>query len=190
MPKLNASLEGRLRNTSLPQSKFLFPIFEAVVNSIYSIDDRIDNDKTFSLNSAYIKIQILREDQATFFGNEKGNVKEVVITDNGIGFTDDNYESFCTLDSMYHVSKGCRGIGRLLWLKEFSFVKVISTYKNKNGKLFKRSFDFSSKEGIENDKEDNVLHEKEPITEIHLLSPKKLYSDLFQNHSLDRISKE
>ena len=190
MPKLNASLEGRLRNTSLPQSKFLFPIFEAVVNSIYSIDDRIDNDKTFSLNSAYIKIQILREDQATFFGNEKGNVKEVVITDNGIGFTDDNYESFCTLDSMYHVSKGCRGIGRLLWLKEFSFVKVISTYKNKNGKLFKRSFDFFFLEAIENDKEDNVLHEKEPITEIHLLSPKKLYSDLFQNHSLDRISKE
>ena len=41
MAQLGSSLEGRLRNTDLPISKCLFPVFEAVVNSIYAIDDRL-----------------------------------------------------------------------------------------------------------------------------------------------------
>ena len=35
---LNTSLKGRLRNTNLPITYSLFPLFEAVVNSIHSID--------------------------------------------------------------------------------------------------------------------------------------------------------
>ena len=42
--QLGASLQGRLRNTDLPVSKCLYPLFEAVVNSIYAIDDRVDSD--------------------------------------------------------------------------------------------------------------------------------------------------
>lgn len=45
--QLGASLQGRLRNTDLPISKCLYPIFEAVVNSIYAIDDRLASDKSF-----------------------------------------------------------------------------------------------------------------------------------------------
>lgn len=44
---LKSSLKGRLRNTDLPISKCLFPLFEAVVNSIYAIDDRIMVHQTF-----------------------------------------------------------------------------------------------------------------------------------------------
>ena len=42
---LNTSLKGRLRNTNLPKSHALFPLYKAVVSSIHSIDERIKNDQ-------------------------------------------------------------------------------------------------------------------------------------------------
>lgn len=186
MTQLSASLDGRLRNTSLPQKRFLFPLFEAVVNSIYGIDDRIEKDKTFSPDSGYIEVKFIRDSQTSLNEKDKGYLERIVISDNGIGFTDDNYKSFCTLDSMYHASKGCRGIGRLLWLKEFAVVNVSSVYKEA-GKLHKRSFKFSN-EGIENEKVDDVEGD-EPHTEIILSSPRKLYIDLYNKQSLDNMSK-
>lgn len=33
-------LEGKIRNTNLPGSHFLMPLFEAVVNSIHAIEDK------------------------------------------------------------------------------------------------------------------------------------------------------
>lgn len=39
---LQTNLKGRLRNTSLPKSHGLMPVFEAVVNSIHSIEE-MDN---------------------------------------------------------------------------------------------------------------------------------------------------
>lgn len=36
---IEASLSGRLRNTSLPKSRALLPLFEAVVNSIQAVDE-------------------------------------------------------------------------------------------------------------------------------------------------------
>lgn len=56
MIQLNADLDGRLRNTELPRSKFLFPVFEAVVNSIYAIDDRSESDHTFKYSNALIEV--------------------------------------------------------------------------------------------------------------------------------------
>ena len=50
---LNTSLKGRLRNTNLPKSHTLFPLYEAVVNSIHSIDKRIKNDQEFKISNAY-----------------------------------------------------------------------------------------------------------------------------------------
>ena len=36
---LQTNLKGRLRNTSLPKNHGLMPVFEAVVNSIHSIEE-------------------------------------------------------------------------------------------------------------------------------------------------------
>lgn len=51
---------------------------------------------------------------------------------NGIGFDVNNFSSFMTLDSMYRAELGCKGIGRLLWLKEFEGVHISSVYKELN----------------------------------------------------------
>lgn len=50
---LNTSLKGSLKNTNLPGSHALFPVYEIVANSIHSIDKRIKNDQEFKILKAY-----------------------------------------------------------------------------------------------------------------------------------------
>lgn len=45
---IKTNLVGRLRNLQLSKSRALLPLFEAVVNSIHSIDDRLEKDPTVS----------------------------------------------------------------------------------------------------------------------------------------------
>lgn len=144
---INTNLRGRLRNTPLPRSHGLLPLFEAVVNSIHAIDEVGRTD-------GRIVVEIVRE--MTLHLDEQKIRKGVVpvenilgfhITDNGCGFNDENMLSFETLDSEYKAKLGCRGVGRLLWLKAFSFVKIDSSYKD--GVDFKRRmFSFSADRGV------------------------------------------
>ncbi|MDD9331056.1 MAG: hypothetical protein PV353_12125, partial [Bartonella sp.] len=145
---MRTNLSGRVRNTSLPQTHILMPLFEAVVNSIHSIEE-IGND----FSSSHIIISIIRSNQ-TLLPLEKDIEKldetEIVgfkVTDNGTGFNDHNLQSFETLDSDNKREKGCRGVGRLLWLKAFDDIKVRSIYDA--GKELKgREFSFDSIEGV------------------------------------------
>lgn len=141
--QLGASLQGRLRNTDLPVSKCLYPLFEAVVNSIYAIDDRVDSDNAFALSEGRIRVSLDRAADSDLFGG-KAEIISITIEDNGIGFNNENYDSFCELDSMYRASKGCKGIGRLLWLKCFSSVEVDSCYLDNEGEKVSRHFSFTS----------------------------------------------
>ena len=141
--QLGASLQGRLRNTDLPVSKCLYPLFEAVVNPIYAIDDRVDSDNAFALSEGRIRVSLDRAADSDLFGG-KAEIISITIEDNGIGFNDENYDSFCELDSMYRASKGCKGIGRLLWLKCFSSVEVDSCYLDNEGEKVSRHFSFTS----------------------------------------------
>lgn len=102
--KLESSLKGRLRNTDLPVSKCLFPIFEAVVNSIYAIDDRLASDDSFDSSDGRIRVILNRSFDGDLFRG-KTELVSVTIEDNGIGFDDDNYDSFCELDSMYRINR-------------------------------------------------------------------------------------
>ncbi|MFZ5483609.1 MAG: ATP-binding protein [Pseudomonadota bacterium] len=150
-----ANLGGRLRNTPLPLTSGLLPLFEAVVNSIHAIEEA-----GVSTDGGRIRVTILRgSKQGSLNLNESKKrgpdaLEDIVgfkIEDNGIGFTDDNMLSFRTLDSEHKIQKGCRGIGRLLWLKAFKKVRVESTYRaGKN--LFQRTFTFSADGGVSDEK--------------------------------------
>jgi hypothetical protein len=129
---MDTNLPGRLRNTPLQYVHGLLTLFEAVVNSIHSIDEA-----GIPTLRGKIVIEILRSEQAEFsFNNTEKKrgpetQKEIIgfkVTDNGIGFNDDNMDSFRTLDSDYKADKGCRGVGRLMWLKAFNKVNVTSPY--------------------------------------------------------------
>jgi hypothetical protein len=149
---IKTNLHGRLRNTSLPKSHGLMPLFEAVVNSIHSIEED-------GLSSAQgnITVEILRSPQGQFVfdnhkkGAEASDSEEIIgfrIIDNGIGFNDANMKSFETLDSEHKLEKGCRGVGRLLWLKAFNRITIESIYSD-DGNIFKsRNFFFNTSEGV------------------------------------------
>ena len=166
------SLQGRLRNTSLPKSNGLLPVFEAVVNSIHSLEEKGNLAK-----NGEIIIQVLRSTQSKLNLNDEKNLGEVtgfIITDNGIGFNDENMNSFETLDSDHKIEKGCRGVGRLLWLKAFDQVEVESAYEDKSGNTSFRCFTFNAKNGVQISKINNTV-KPEIKTKISLLSFENIY---------------
>ena len=142
---MDSTLIGRLRNTHLPPSKGLMPVYEAVVNSIESIGEA-NESKRLLLSDYCISVEILRENQLELYQNPGPNPERKIngfrIKDNGVGFTEENWNSFNTLDSLQKLNKGCRGVGRLLWLKAFSNVIVDSSYLQ-GEKNFSRHFTFN-----------------------------------------------
>lgn len=52
-------LKGRLRNSYFPKINVLYPLFEAIVNSIYSIDALLKSERTSSLIEGFIRIKII-----------------------------------------------------------------------------------------------------------------------------------
>lgn len=141
---MKSTLNGRLRNTNLPGNKGLLPVYEAVVNSIEAIEERnLTERKELSEYSITLKIDRAAQlDLETGSGSRpEGEIKGFTISDDGAGFNDGNWESFNTLDSLRKANKGCRGIGRLMWLKAFDKVKIRSAYEE-DGKTKRRAFMF------------------------------------------------
>jgi hypothetical protein len=116
-----SSPEGRVKNISLaPNPKnALFPLFEAVMNSIHAIEERFGRD---GIGSGTIEIEVMHA--------EGGDCLGFRVRDNGIGFTQRNLESFVRMDSQTKADIGGKGVGRLLWLKVAKEVSVESHYKN------------------------------------------------------------
>ena len=121
MDLLNTNLSGRIRNTHLPKTKTIIVLAEALVNSIQAIDE-LKNPA-----NGKITVSILREESPLFDDDNLG-ITGFEITDNGVGFNEENYKSFLTLDSDYKKDKGCHGMGRLLWLKVFDDIQIRSNF--------------------------------------------------------------
>ncbi len=138
------NLTGQVNQMRLPKSKALWPLFETIVNSIQSLED------TPYCASPRITICANRIEYVqmnTNGGEELNHFQEFVVRDNGAGFTDRNYRSFLEAYSTLKIKKGCKGIGRFLWLKAFEEVRVTSVFCE-NQKWFKRKFSFSLKDEI------------------------------------------
>jgi hypothetical protein len=166
---MKVDLVGKIKNTQLPRSKALLPMFEAVVNSFQAIEDM-----TAPVSSPSIEIVVQRE--AMLPGVEiDGPVDGFAVTDNGVGFTEENLDAFFTSDTQYKVGRGGKGIGRFVWLKAFQAAEIESHYQE-NGKLMKRAFRFT----MTADQPDVPAVESkdaEPKTTVRLLGMLKPYKD-------------
>lgn len=143
--KIGIDLKGRVNRLNLAERNMLLPVFEAVVNSIHAIEDA-------KIPTGTIEIEIERSMQASLEmeGRSLPEILGFKITDNGIGFDEINYESFKREYSTHKAARGGLGIGRFMWLKSFSNVKVTSIFKEEE--VFnKRSFWFNlnTPDGIE-----------------------------------------
>src|SRR5438128_1719473 len=117
---MNLDFPNRVENVRLSKANCLLPVFEAIVNSIHGIEDSGRND-------GVIDVTVERDAQPQMLGEEfteKQRIKDFIIADNGVGFTEENYRSFETSDTSSKKSKGGKGVGRLLWLKAFDHADV------------------------------------------------------------------
>lgn len=165
---LRVNFRGLLNETSLPEYKAMWPLFEAIVNSIQSINDSVGTQK------GSIKIKANRTLQEKLKDFSLMPYNEFEITDNGCGFTSENYNSFLEAYSSLKVSKGCKGLGRFLWLKAFEKVEIESVFFE-NNQCFKRAFEFSAEKFVHPEENIQPIPVQEQYTRIKLIGFKNKY---------------
>lgn len=106
------NLRGRVNNIKLSHQQGLRALFEGVINSIHAIEEQG--------SAGTVDVYICRElSQATLdlgdFSMEP--ITSFTVNDTGVGFTDANFESFETSDTMYKASQGGKGRRSLLTLR-------------------------------------------------------------------------
>lgn len=145
------------------------PVFEAVVNSIQSIEDSQQPPP-----EAGITITLLRSNTNTSkqlpLDHRSEPPTEVCgfqIEDDGVGFNQEKYSAFETLDTDYRKNDGGRGIGRLFWLKVFESVEVKSVFEASSGKQM-RSFRFSVEQGVHAHKLEKLNGDAERKTTVRI----------------------
>ena len=142
-------IQGQLNNLQLATSKALWPLFEAVINAIQAIEDAKPPVQ------GSITIQAHREEKPALLFDDSAHQERIhafTITDNGVGMNSANYNSFNTAYSQLKLARGCKGIGRFLWLKAFSKVKIQSVFFESE-KYYERQYQFTVNGNIP---EDNV----------------------------------
>jgi len=142
---IGIDLIGRIRSIKLAERNMLLPLFEAIVNSIHAIED-------LKIPNGQIEVQISRETELQFVEPDAilPSIEKFTIIDNGIGFNEENYESFKKAYSTHKADRGGKGLGRFIWLKAFSDVRVESVFYQDHVP-YKRMFRFNLKKetGIE-----------------------------------------
>ncbi len=136
---LRTNLRGQIRQTHLPKWKALLPLFEAVMNSFQAVQDA----QTVRRH----KIVIAVDREIGLFTETEPPIIAFEVTDTGIGFTDDNFDSFNTAYSEHKFDRGGKGLGRFMWLKAFDEVSIRSVFRAQDGneapRLWKRDFRFA-----------------------------------------------
>lgn len=173
---MKTSVLGKLRNTPLPTSKPLAPLYEAIANSIHAIEDAGFGDHTID-----VTVRRLSDIES-----DVGRPLSFIVHDTGVGFDDGNTVSFFTSDSTHKVDRGARGNGRFVWLKTFDEVRIDSHYRDRTGQLRRRQFAFERRDDQEAPKPQDATA-VEAGTKLELLGfEEKLSKQL--SHSIEWIA--
>lgn len=183
------NVAGQVGQIKLSVSKALWPLFETVINSIQSLEDSNVQEKK-------IIIEALRPEHAQFKTDGQGNMVEelthfenFIVTDNGNGFNSENYNSFLEAYSQLKVKKGCKGIGRFLWLKAFDNVSIDSTYCE-DEHWHSKVFDFALT-GVTPEQNDKIIEQEGVVqrTVVRLKGFRNPYRDSVA-YSLESLAKK
>jgi hypothetical protein len=156
MSKIN--ILGIIRNIKSRTNGYT-PIVEAIVNSIEAI--AIDKRKNGKIEIVVYRENILQLDDI------KPYIKSVEIIDNGIGFSQENRDSFDTYLSTTKINIGGKGFGRFMYLKYFNEVKIKSQYIE--NEIYKyRNFRFGKNDEIIIDEETGEAKDNEIVTKVFL----------------------
>lgn len=101
------------------------PLVETVVNAIQAIEAAGAVDGEVDI--------IVERSKQTELDGAIPEVESFIVTDNGIGFTDEHRNSFDTLYTDLKLPQGGKGFGRFTCLKYFSDLLVDSTFLSSDG---------------------------------------------------------
>lgn len=118
MPSLTENIENRVRKLAKPSnnSQGLQPLFEAVSNAMFAIEDR---RRLSPDHEGRVDVRITKLSDPTKVSIE--------VEDNGIGLDGPRYAAFCVVDTDFKKAKGGKGVGRLFWLDAFNRIRVESS---------------------------------------------------------------
>jgi len=148
--KPKSNIANKVRNTVLPKTKPLVPVYEAVSNAIHSINEVA---KLQPINGRII-INLIRNGSPDILKDlqeiDQYPIRSVEVVDNGIGFNDENMTYFIEADTDHKIEIGGKGVGRFVCLKAFKLLTISSVFEY-NDTLVERDFEFkNTKEGIHN----------------------------------------
>lgn len=188
--EINSTLDIAGLVRQLKVTNYLMPMFEAIVNSIQSI-------YLSGIKNGQIEIYINRASEQQNFDFDKNTnipykvqeIDSIIISDNGLGFNNDNTSAF---NKAYYTSKiklGCKGIGRFSWLKMFNSVEIESVFEQQ-GQKYKRQFTYKLPMGIDRTTfSTNISNEKDLKTMVKLKGLKSKYSQV-SKQKIETIAKK
>lgn len=183
------NVAGQVGQIKLSLMKALWPLFETVINSIQSLEDSDVAEKKIIIDALRPEYVQLKTDGQGNTIEESAHFEAFVVTDNGNGFNTENYTSFLEAYSQLKVRKGCKGIGRFLWLKAFDKVTIKSTYFE-DGHWHLRLFDFALT-GVNPEQNDSLLELEDAVqqTIVSLNGFRNPYRDSVA-YSLESLAKK
>jgi len=168
---LEMELGGRLRNIGRPKHWYM-AIAEAIKNSMDSIEEANEKAKRVG----WIEVSLERGEDLASKGGAPRPVKHVTVRDNGAGFDERNFKSFCRPDSLYKATRGGKGVGRLVCVQAFRQLRVESIFQENNA-WKKRNFVFQQ-EAPELAANLSVDGEADWLTEVRLTDLRDEYASL------------
>ena len=140
-----ADMVAVLERTHLPVSEesFLLPLYESISNAIHAIQDQWGDQ---SAEKGRIDILFARDSTSDNYYFE--------ICDNGVGLTDENYDSFLVPFTGHKLRVNGKGFGRFIAFKIFERSYYFSRYRDSKGMIKTRSFLF------------DVLQDEELVDEV------------------------
>jgi hypothetical protein len=172
----NVNIQGLVEN--IRGTNVYTPLIELIVNAIQAIDHK-------GIEDGEINIQVIRS--GTQDGLDRSwDVNGFIVDDNGIGFTQENRNSFDELYTTWKKAEGGKGYGRFTCLKYFERVSVSSFYE-KDSKLYRRAFNMGFDKDIIVDEHDEPCNDKQPTGSVIEISGIK--SVKFPEKSIEAISR-
>lgn len=152
---------GLINSIDIKPDEYLLPLHEVIVNSLQSIEDRVD-----PTDNGSIIIKVHRDFQERLELDESENFHPITgftIIDNGVGFTNKRETAFSTPFTNFNYNKGGKGMGRYTVLACFGSMDIESSFVE-GGRVYDRKYRFDSlkglqkypeKSGLENEKSKN-----------------------------------
>ena len=167
---IGIDLKGRVNSLKLAERNNLLPLMEAIVNSIHAIEDA-------NIINGEIDIHIHRDNELILEDDgERGlpAINGFTIIDNGIGFNEENYNSFKRAFSTHKADRGGKGLGRFLWLKAYAHAQIESVFLD-GEKSIQRKFKFTLNKpnGIDQSEPIQTKEFETSYTQVDLVSFKE-----------------